>query len=127
MNDDEKEILYSNIGAQISFEEDEVRIKYRVKNCFSKYNNQINTVLDEEKEEITFKKIDLEPGFGILVEVKTETKDREPSFNHRVFELAEDVDLRKPFEYTRTYHVDSEIKTMEKAKQYIRSRKGGNK
>ena len=36
--------------------------------------------------------------------------------NHRVFEVAEEVDLRKPFEYSSTYHVDSELKTMEKAK-----------
>lgn len=127
LNDDEKEILYSNIGAQISVEQDEVRIKYRVKNCFSKYNNQINTVLDEEKEEITFKRIDLEPGYGIIVEVKTEAKDREPSFNHRIYEIDSEVDLRKPFEFTSTYHVDSEIKTMEKARQYVKQKKGGNK
>lgn len=126
LNDDEKEILYSNIGTQISVEEDEVRINYRVKNCFSKYNDQINTVLDEEKEEIIFKRVNLEPGYGVLVEVKTESQTADASYNHRVFEVDSKVDLRKPFEYTNTYYVDSELKTMEKAKQYIKQRKGGN-
>ncbi len=127
LNDDEEEILYNNIGAQINISKDEVRISYRIKNCFSKYNNQINTVLEEESEEITFRKVGLEPGQAILVEVKTGTTDKEPSYNHRVYEIDSDVDLTRPFEFTKTYHVNEELKTLEKAKQYIKKPKRGNK
>jgi len=126
LNDSDDEILYSNAGAQINISKDEIIIKYRLKNCFSKYNNQINTVLDQETEEITFKKIDIESRKCILVETKTNTNNYEPSYSYRVFEVSEDVDLNKPFSYEKTYYVDKELKTLENAKQYVRDKKGGS-
>ena len=73
------------------------------------------------------RKVGLEPGQAILVEVKTGTTDKEPSYNHRVYEIDSDVDLTRPFEFTKTYHVNEELKTLEKAKQYIKKPKRGNK
>lgn len=125
LNDEEDEILYNSIGAQINIGKDEVRISYRVKNCFSKYNNQINAVLDEECEEFTFKKIDLESRRAILVETKTRSNGSEAFYNYQVYEVDNDVDLRQSFEFTKAYRVNEELKTLEKAKQYIKEQKGG--
>lgn len=125
LNDEEDEILYNSIGAQINIGKDEVRISYRVKNCFSKYNNQINAVLDEECEEFTFKKVDLESRRAILVETKTRSNGSEAFYNYQVYEVDNDVDLRQSFEFTKAYRVNEELKTLEKAKQYIKEQKGG--
>lgn len=127
LNDDDKELLYSNTGAGVNISKDEVRIKYRVKNCFSKYNNQINTVLDEETEEIVFRKIETEDKKGILIEHKSSSSSSNDVYNHEVLELSEDVDMTKPFNIERRYSVDEELKTLEQAKQYIRQYKGGTK
>lgn len=126
LENEEDAILYFNSGAQISLAEDEVIIKYRIKNCLSKYNNQINTVLDRESEEITFRRLDLETGYSVLVEEKTQTDDSDHVFNHKVFDVESKVDLRRPFEYVSVHTVDEELNTMEKTKQYIKQLKGGN-
>lgn len=127
LNDDDKELLYSNTGAGVNISKDEVRIKYRVKNCFSKYNNQINTVLDEETEEIVFRKIETEDKKGILIERKSSSSSSNDVYNHEILELSEDVDMRKPFNIEKRYSVDEQLRTLEQAKQYIRQYKGGSK
>lgn len=126
LNDDDKEILYSNTSAQLDVLQDEVRISFRIKNCFSKYNNQINTVLDQEIEEVTFKKLDVDSKKYIIAEIKSKTDTQEATYKHRVFEVASDIDFRKGFEYTNTYYSDRELKTLEDAKQLTRT-KGGRK
>lgn len=126
LNDDDKEILYSNTSAQLDVLQDEVRISFRIKNCFSKYNNQINTVLDQEIEEVTFKKLDVDSKKYIIAEIKSKTDTQEATYKHRVFEVADDIDFRKGFEYTNTYYSDRELKTLEDAKQLTRT-KGGRK
>lgn len=126
LNEDDKEILYSNTSAQLDVLQDEVRIRYRVKNCFSKYNNQINTVLDQETEEVTFRKLDVDSKKYILAEIKTKTDTQEATYKHRVFEVASDVDFRQTFDYITTYYSDRELKTLEDAKQLTKT-KGGRK
>ena len=126
LNDDDKEILYSNTSAQLDVLQDEVRISFRIKNCFSKYNNQINTVLDQEIEEVTFKKLDVDSKKYIIAEIKSKTDTQDATYKHRIFEVASDIDFRKGFEYTNTYYSDRELKTLEDAKQLTRT-KGGRK
>lgn len=126
LNDDDKEILYSNTSAQLDVLQDEVRISFRIKNCFSKYNNQINTVLDQEIEEVTFKKLDVDSKKYIIAEIKSKTDTQDATYKHRIFEVASDIDFRKGFEYTNTYYSDRELKTLEEAKQLTRT-KGGRK
>lgn len=126
LNDDDKEILYSNTSAQLDVLQDEVRISFRIKNCFSKYNNQINTVLDQEIEEVTFKKLDVDSKKYIIAEIKSKTDTQDATYKHRIFEVASDIDFRKGFEYTNTYYSDRELKTLEDAKQLART-KGGRK
>ena len=126
LNDDDKEILYSNTSASLDVLQDEVRISFRVKNCFSKYNNQINTVLDQEIEEVTFKKIDVDSKKYIIAEIKSKTDTQEATYKHRVFEVDNDIDFRQGFECTNSYYSDRELKTLEDAKQLTRT-KGGRK
>jgi len=126
LNDDEKEILYSNTSACIDVLKDEVRISYHVKNCFSKYKNQINTVLDQETEEVTFRKLNVDSKQYILAEIKTKTDTQEETYKHRVFEVGSDVDFRKTFEFTSSYYSDRQLNTIEDAKQLTRA-KGGKK
>jgi len=125
LNEDEKELLYSNTGASIHIGRDEVTITYSVKNCFSKYNNQINTVLDKETESIRFRKIDIEDKKGILIERKSSSSSSNDTYEHEFLELPEDVDMTKPFTIEKRYHIDEELKTLEHAKQYIIKHKGG--
>lgn len=127
LNDDEKELLYSNISALLDTRNDEVRIKYCVKNCFSKYNNQINTVLDEEIEEYTFRKIEIEGKKGILIEHKSSSSSSNDVYEHEFIEVSEEVDMTRPFDIEKRHSVDKELKTLEQAKQYIKQIKGGNK
>ena len=98
---------------------------YSVKNCFSKYNNQINTVLDKETESIRFRKIDIEDKKGILIERKSSSSSSNDTYEHEFLELPEDVDMTKPFTIEKRYHIDEELKTLEHAKQYIIKHKGG--
>jgi len=121
--ENEDELMYSNIGARLNTSKDEVRLRYHLKNCFSKYNNQISSVLDEEIEEITFRKIDLDGKKVILVEKKYSRSSMDDTFAHEVIEVNSDVDMQKPFEIKEKYTVDKEIKTLEHAKFYIKQRR----
>lgn len=127
LNDDDKEILFSNTSALINVGQDEVRIKYHIKNCFSKYNNQINTVLDTETEEIIFRKLETDDRKGILIERKTITFDSNHIYNHEFIELTEDVNMTKSFNVEKKYHIREELTTLEQAKKYINQYKGGEK
>ena len=127
LNDDEKELLYSNISALLNISDDEVKIKYCVKNCFSKYNNQINTVLDEEVEEYTLRKIEIEDKKGILLEHKSSSSSSSDVYEHEFIELQDEVDMTRIFNIEKRYFVDKELKTLEQAKQYIKQIKGGKK
>lgn len=127
LSEDDKELLYANTGAVINVLDDEVNLKYRVKNCFSKYNNQINAVLDEETEEVTFRKIKVDDKHGILIEHKSSSASSKDTYTYEVLELSEEVDMRNIFNVERRYAVDKELRTLETAKQYIRQYEGGKK
>ena len=127
LNDDEQEILYSDIGTLLTINENEIRIKNCVKNCFSKYDNQINTVLDEENEEFILRKIEVEDKKGVLIEQKTTASNQDESYSHEFIEVTEDFTLNKIFNIEKRYIINQELKTLEKAKQYIKQNKRGNK
>ena len=127
LNDDENELLYSNVSALLKVSSDEVIIKYSNKNGFSKYNNQINTVLDEEIEQYTFRKIEIEGKRGILIEHKSSSSSLDDAYVHEFLELSEEVDMTKPFLIEKRHLVNKELQTLEQAKQYIKKIKRGNK
>lgn len=123
----EGKILYERNGIQIDLKEKEAKIKFSNKKSLSKYNNSLNSVLEEETEEITLRKIEVDYKPCILMEKKYKTSLSKEGFSYEVLELSEDVDLRQPFTITRRYPIDKEIKTLENVKQYVREHKGGNK
>ena len=122
--EDDDQVLFTNIGAKMITNPDEVRIKYRLKNGFSKYNNQINVTLDEDTLEVTLKKMTIDDDNYLLME-KVRTNNSGKDYSYYVYEVDGEVDLTKPFNYQRSYKVDEKATTLEKVKQYVYKHKGG--
>lgn len=122
--EDDDQVLFTNIGAKMITNPDEVRIKYRLKNGFSKYNNQINVTLDEDTLEVTLKKMTIDDDNYLLME-RVRTNNSGKAYSYYVYEVDGEVDLTKPFNYQRSYKVDEKATTLEKVKQYVYKHKGG--
>ena len=83
--------------------------------------------LDEEIEEYTFRKIEIEGKKGILIEHKSSSSSSNDIYEHEFIEVSEEVDMTRPFDIEKRYSVDKELKTLEQAKQYLKQIKGGEK
>lgn len=128
-SESESELLITTTGLQIYLEKEEARIKYTNKTSVSKYDNQFNNALEKEIEDITLKKIEIDDKPYILMEKKYINDVLQPSYSYEVLELEDqtNIDLRKPFNVSRRYYVEDEVRTIESVKQYVREYKGGNK
>lgn len=120
----EEKVLFERKGIQIDLKENEARVRFSSKNSLSKYKDSLTSVLTEELEEITFRKVEIDYKPCVLMEKKYKNSVEKLSFSYEVFELDEDVDLRKPFSFVKRYPIDKEVKTLESVKQYIREHKG---
>ena len=60
LNENDEGVLFNNLSTRVDFTEEEVRIIYENRNGLSKYNNQINVTLDQQVEEITIRKLNVE-------------------------------------------------------------------
>lgn len=121
------ELISTIAGIQVDSTEDEMRITYTTKNVLSKYEGNFNKSLDEEIEEIIFRKIEVDLKPCVLLERKYKNKVSNDMFSYEIFEVEGNIDLRKTFTYTKHYKIDKEVRTLENVKEYVRERKGGNK
>lgn len=121
----EKEgIIYSDKSCMISIFEDEVIINQRDKCGISKYNDQINAVLEEKISEFTIKRIQIENDYYLLIENKTNDNGN-ISYNYNVLKLNKDENLFLPFEISEKHVIEEELKSLDYAKQYIKRLEGG--
>ncbi len=124
ISEGEEEILYTNTGSQVDISNDKVVIRHRLKNGFTKYNNQINVTLDQESEEITLKVLEIETKKCILMERK-KSDGHNTNFTYHIYEVDEELDLTKPFNVQNKIDINREVPTLEVVKEYIKSKRKG--
>ena len=118
----EESLILSTSGIQMNFDIDTARIVINKKEVLSQYNGNFKRALSEEIEEISLRKIDIDSKTYVLQERKFKSKVSEPTFSYEVYEVDENVDLRKPFIYSNKYTIDGEITNIEKIKEYVKTK-----
>lgn len=120
LNENDEGVLFNNLSARVDFSEEEVRIIYENRNGLSKYNNQINVTLDQQVEEITIRRLNVESKPCLIIEHK-----KDGGFSYQVCVLDDDVKLTSPFVIVEKHNIDEEMTTLESVKEYVKKR--GNK
>ena len=106
--------LLENKHIELGLNNDKVNIKYIISNNFSKYNNMMQIKLDEERIDITLRKINKYNDTYLLIENCT-TKNNKKKYNYQVIKYDESNIIEK-------YSIDKEIKTLDDAMRYIKQK-----
>lgn len=118
----EESLILTISGIQMDLEQDETTIVLMKKDILSQHKGSFNKALSDETEELTLKKIQVDSKTCVLLERKCKNSTSKATFSYDVYEVESDVDLRKPFTYTKNYKVDDEVKNLESVKEYIRKK-----
>ena len=120
LNKKTEEVLLENKHIELKVDEDKVNIKYIINNNFSKYKNMMQVKLDEERTDITLRKINEYDNY-ILIENCT-TKNNKKEYSYKIIKCNKNVSLNKEFNIIEKHTIDKEVKTVNDAFKYIKTK-----
>lgn len=115
----EEGIFYNLKNCQINIFNDQVNVRYSIKNSLSKYKDQMNFVLDELTHEFTLKKVNINDKYYILLEKKS-TYNGLKGYSYQIISLNNDVDLTRPFEIKSKHTIADKVETFDSIKEHVK-------
>lgn len=121
--EEQDNILKENHGMQLYITDDVVKLKYKIKNGISKFNNYLNVELDYTLYEITLSKLEINGKMYALIE-KVTSNEFGKKYDYTIHEI-DDVSFKNPFSIKDTNTL-SDIKSLYDVKNMVLKRTGGN-
>ncbi|MCH5166674.1 MAG: hypothetical protein J1F35_02155 [Erysipelotrichales bacterium] len=120
----EEDALVINHGMQLFITDDEVVLKYVVRDSLKKYKNSFHVDLDEELCEITVKKVIIDNETHLLIE-KTSGNSYGKKYDYVIYKTG-NIDFKKPFEVEQEIKIDTEVKSIYDVIKRTKELTGGN-
>ena len=116
----EKDVLFQNNGIMLNINDDSVFLNFDKKYCLSKYNNVINTIIDEENINISLKSIKIDEEIYLIKEQKIKINEEE-MYSYELIEVEDFTSFKNEFKVKNIYKVNETTK--EELEENIRKRK----
>lgn len=116
----EKDVLFQNNGIMLNINDDSVFLNFDKKYCLSKYNNVINTIIDEENINISLKSIKIDEEIYLIKEEKIKINEEE-MYSYELIEVEDFTSFKNEFKVKNIYKVNETTK--EELEENIRKRK----
>lgn len=116
----EKDVLFQNNGIMLNINDDSVFLNFDKKYCLSKYNNVINTIIDEENINISLKSIKIDEEIYLIKEEKIKINEEE-MYSYELIEVEDFTSFKNEFKVKNIYKVNETTK--EEVEENIRKRK----